>query len=56
MALQAELPLLDFSGIYGKKKAEYFSTVQSGMDWNYEPMVKVFSGVIRKTLGAHGRL
>jgi len=55
MALQAGLPLLDFSGIRGKKKAEYFSAVQAGMNRDYVPMTKVFSDVIRKTLGSHGR-
>jgi cell filamentation protein len=56
MALQAGLPLLDFSGIRGIKKAEYFSAVQAGMDRDYGPMTKVFSDVIRKTLRTHGRL
>jgi len=55
MALQAGLPLLDFSGVRGKKKTEYFSAVQAGMDRNYEPMAKVFSDVIRRTLRTHGR-
>jgi cell filamentation protein len=55
MALQAGLPLLDFSGIRGKKKMEYFSAVQAGMDRHYEPMTKVFSDVIRKTLRTHGQ-
>ncbi len=53
MALQAGLPLLDFSGIRGKKKKEYFAAVQAGMDRNYGPMTKVFSDVIRKTLRTH---
>jgi len=35
-----QLPLLDFSDIRGKKKTEYFSAVQSGMDRNYEPLRK----------------
>ncbi len=56
MALQAGLPLLDFSGIRGRKKAEYFSAVQAGMDRDYGPMTKVFSDVIRKTLRTHGLL
>jgi len=55
MALQTGLPLLDFSGVRGKKKTEYFSAVQAGMDRNYEPMAKVFSDVIRRTLRTHGR-
>ena len=55
MALQAGLPLLDFSDIRGKKKKEYFAAVQAGMDRNYEPMTTVFSDVIRKTLRTHER-
>jgi cell filamentation protein len=55
MALQAGLPLLDFSDIRGKKKKEYFAAVQAGMDRNYEPMTKVFSDVIRRTLRTHER-
>lgn len=31
MALQAELPLLDFDGIQGQKKQDYFLAVQAGM-------------------------
>lgn len=53
--LQAGLPLLDFSGIRGKKKTEYFSAVQDGMDRNYESMTRVFSDVICKTLRTHER-
>lgn len=55
MALQAGLPLLDFSDIRGKKKTEYFSGVQAGMELDYGPMTKVFNDVIRKTLRTHGR-
>lgn len=55
MALQAGLPLLDFSDVRGKKKTEYFSGVRAGMDRDYGPMAKVFSDVIRKTLRTHGR-
>ena len=32
MALQAGLPLLDFTDIEGKKKDEYFSAVRAGLD------------------------
>ena len=52
MALQAELPLLDFSVIAGKKKAEYFAAVQAGLDRNYSPMEKIFSDVIEKSLAS----
>jgi cell filamentation protein len=50
MALQAGLPPMDFSGIKGRKRREYFSAVQAGLDGDYGPMEKIFSGVIRRTL------
>jgi cell filamentation protein len=50
MASQAELPILDFSDITGKKKGEYFSAVNSGMDRDYKPMEKIFSRIIEITL------
>lgn len=50
MALQAGLPPLDFGGIRGKKRQEYFSAVRAGLDNNYTPMEKIFSAVIRRTL------
>lgn len=54
MALQAGLPPLDFGGITGRKRLEYFAAVRAGMDRNYKPMEKVFSDVIRRTLKRHG--
>lgn len=51
MALQAGLPLLNFSGIAtGEKKEEYFAAARAGLDRNYEPMKKIFSEIIEKTL------
>lgn len=50
MALQAGLPPLDFRGIKGKKRQEYFAAVRAGLDNNYEPMGKIFNDVIRRTL------
>jgi len=55
MALQAALPLLDFSDIRGKKKEAYFTGVRAGMDRDSEPMSKVFNDAIRKTLRTHER-
>lgn len=55
MGLQAGLPALDFGDIKGKKKKEYFSAVQEGLDRNYEPMARIFSDVIGRTLRIHGR-
>lgn len=55
MALQAGLPLLDFSGITGKKREEYFAAVRAGLDRNYEPMKKIFISIIRRTLKNYQR-
>ncbi len=55
MGLQAGLPLINFGNIKGKKKKEYFSAIQSGMDRNYAPMEKIFSDVIGRTLRIRGR-
>jgi cell filamentation protein len=53
MALQAELPPLDFSGLKGYKKKAYYVAIRKGLDRDYKPMEDVFSGVIRKTLWKH---
>jgi len=50
MALQAELPPLDFGMVKGRKKQEYFIAVQAGLDQNYGPMEKIFDEVIERTL------
>ncbi|MEK6791085.1 MAG: Fic family protein, partial [Deltaproteobacteria bacterium] len=49
MALQAGLPSLDFSGIKGKQRQEYFAAVRAGMDKNYGLMEKIFNAVISRT-------
>lgn len=49
MAFQAGLPGLDFMGLRGKKRKEYFAAVQSGLDRDYEPMKKVFRAVLSRT-------
>ena len=54
MGLQAGLPPLDFGGVKGAKRQQYFAAVRAGLDRNYEPMKKVFSGVIRRTLRRPG--
>jgi len=50
MALQAGLPPLNFGGIAGRKRREYFAAIRAGMDRDYNPMERVFSAVIRRTL------
>jgi cell filamentation protein len=50
MALQAGLPPLDFSGLAGHLKEDYFAAVRAGLDKNYQPMEEMFNSVIEKTL------
>ncbi len=50
MALQAGLPLLDFSTVKQKKKDEYFAAVRAGMDKNYKPMEGIFKEILEVTL------
>ena len=50
MALQADLPVLDFSPIAGKRKTEYFAAIQAGMDRNYAPMARIFEELIERSL------
>jgi cell filamentation protein len=47
MALQAGLPLLNFSGIKGKKREEYFAAVRASMSRDYAPMIDVFRRVVK---------
>ena len=53
MAAQAGLPPLDFGFLQGRKKQAYFGAVQTGMDYDYKLMEKIFIGVIEKTLKQH---
>lgn len=48
-ALQAGLPLLDFSGIKGKVRQAYLLAVQASIGNDYEPMKKVFRAAIRRS-------
>ena len=50
MALQAGLPLLDFSEMAGERKTEYFSAVRAGMDRNYRPIKELFCNMIETVL------
>ena len=52
MALQAGLPLLDFSSITEEKKQEYFAAVQAGLDKNYSPMERLFAEIIERSLAS----
>lgn len=50
MALQAGLPLLDFSLIAGRGKKDKFAAIQAGLDRDYTRMERIFSGVIDRSL------
>ena len=51
MALQADLPLLDFSFIQGGRgKSAYFKAVRAGIKKDYAPMITVMKRVIEGTL------
>ena len=52
MALQAGLPLLNFSLIAEEKKQAYFAAVQVGLDKNYGPMERLFAEVIERSLAS----
>ena len=49
MALQAGLPILDFSDIQGKRREAYFMAVQEGMMRNYKPMEAIFKKIIENS-------
>ena len=53
MALQAGLPLLDFS-IMNEQKDKYFAAVQVGLERNYRPMETLFAEVIESSVAASG--
>lgn len=50
MGLQAGYPPLDFGLIKGKVKKDYIAAVQAGMDYEYQPMKKIFRAVLKRTL------
>lgn len=49
MALQAGMPLLNFSVLAEERRLEYFSAVQAGLDKNYVPMEKLFDVIINQS-------
>ncbi len=52
MALQAGLPLLDFSIISGLEKQKYILAVHAGMSRDYRIMDGIFSEIIEKSISA----
>ncbi len=49
MALQAGLPLLDFSGIRGAARQRYIASIHDAQGNDYAPLERVFAGVLRRT-------
>ncbi len=49
MAAQADLPLLDFSGLTGRNRGKYFAAIRSGVGQDYTLMERFFSDVIDRT-------
>jgi len=50
MALQAGLPPLNFNIIQGSKKKEYIAAVHAGVGKDYNPMEKIFSWILEKSI------
>ena len=50
MALQAGLPILDFSDIQGNRRELYFRAIQQGLARNYKPMEEIFKRIIAKSV------
>lgn len=49
MALQAGLPLLDFTLVAGKSKKAYIAAFQAGLDKHYAPMESLFQEIIEQS-------
>ena len=49
MALQAGLPLLDFSLIAGKRKDAYIAAIQASLDKHYAPMERLLEEIIEQS-------
>ena len=49
MALQAGLPLLDFSLIAGDSKNAYIAAIQAGFDKRYVPMEQLLEEIIEQS-------
>ena len=47
MALQAGLPLLNFSVIKDKQREAYFASVRTSMGRDYAPMIEIFRKVVK---------
>jgi cell filamentation protein len=54
MAMQANLPSLDFSPLAGRGKAAYISAIHASLDRNYAPLEARFVAVIEQTSRSFG--
>ena len=50
MALQADLPSLDFGEIGMRDNSQYIEAIHSAMDRNYQPLKEIFISILRSTL------
>lgn len=50
MALQAGLPVLDFSKLDGAQREKYYAAVRAGLDRDYLPMKRLFDDIIENSL------
>lgn len=50
MALQANLPPLDFSGVTGREKQRYIAAIHAALGEDYEPMKQVMRRVVERSL------
>lgn len=53
MAMQADLPMINFNALQGKKKEEYFAAVRAGLDKNYKPMGKILKQIIAEAMDSN---
>jgi len=49
MAIQANLPVLDFGSVRGRTRERYFAAIRAGLDHDYQPMTAIFKGVIARS-------
>jgi len=49
MARQAGWPWLNYRGIQGPGRERYFAAIRSGLGGNYQPMERIFSGILRES-------
>jgi len=50
MALQAGLPVLNFGALKGQTQKKYFAAVRAGLNREYQPMIKIFEAIVKRTL------